>query len=106
MKLYWTETAIIAGFTLRRLARLTRADRVLWAVFSWDWLKKVHSVGSFFFELYGANYICAALLFMIIASAVSFLVDSAKPPRLGPDGKPTDPVFSIIGGRYARIVII
>jgi Family of unknown function (DUF6498) len=142
LMLYWTETAIIAGFTLLRLSRLSGPERgeitvngkpqdasqfmlvgffalhagififvhliLLWAFFSWDWLKKVHGVGSFFFELYGANYIWAALLFMVIASAVSFLVESGKPAErsVGADGKATDRVLPIVGGLYARIVIM
>jgi len=142
LMLYWTETAIIAGFTLLRLSRLSGPERgeitvngkprpatefmlvgffalhsgafilvhlfFLWIFFSGDWLKKVHGVGSFFFELYGASYVWAALLFLIIASAISFLVDSANPPQrsAAPGAKPVDPVGAIVGGLYARIVIM
>src|SRR6266545_3735035 len=142
LMLYWMETAIIAGWTLLRLARLSDSERgeitvngrprpatefmlvgffamhaglfifvhlvLLWAFFSWDWLKKVRGVGSFFFELFMANYVWVALLFMNVASGVSFLVDSAEPRRrsAGTGGKATDPVFSIVGGLYALIVIM
>ena len=142
LMLYWTETAIIAGFTLLRLSKLSAPERgeitvngkprpatefalvgffalhaglfifvhfvLLWAFFSWDWLKKVHGVGSFFYELYGANFVWAALLFMIIASVISFLVYSAQPSQrsAAPGEKATDPVLPIVGGLYARIVIM
>src|SRR5436190_4040571 len=142
LMLYWTETAIIAGFSLLRLSRLSGPERgeitvngkprpatefmlvgffalhagifilvhlfFLWIFFSHEWLKKVHGVGSFFYELYGANYIWAALLFLIIASAISFMVHSANPPQrsAAPGAKLFDPVGAIVGGLYARIVIM
>ena len=122
LMLYWTETAIIAGFTLLRLSKLSGPERgeitvngkpqpatpfslvgffalhaglfifvhfvMLWAFFSWDWFKKVHGVGSFFYQLYGANFVWAALLFcrrraVIVrppaALSVSVSVPSAAP---------------------------
>ena len=47
------------------------------------------------------NYVWVALLFMIIASAVSFLIDAARPRE-----KASDPVGRIVGALYARIVIM
>jgi hypothetical protein len=142
LMLYWMETAIIACWTLLRLARLSASDRgeitvngrprpasqfalvgffafhsgvfilvhllFLWVFFSQDWLKKVHGVASFFSELFVVNNIWVALIFMFIASGISFLVDSAEPPQraAGQAGKKSDRVGSIVGGLYARIVIM
>jgi len=135
LMLYCMETAVIAGFTLLRLARLSGPERgeitvngqpraasqfmlvgffalhsgvfilvhlfFLWIFFSHDWLKKVHGVASFFSELFLVNYVWVALLFMIIASAVSFLIDAARPREKAPDR-----VGRIVGALYARIVIM
>jgi hypothetical protein len=47
----------------------------LWALFSWQWFKKVHGIGSFFYELLIANGIWLALILYFVASWVSYLVD-------------------------------
>jgi len=154
LMLYWMETAIIAFFTLLRIARLapnapqarsrassTRYGEItingrpqkasqfalvgffalhagafilvhllfLWLFFSREWLKKVHGVGSFFYELFVANYVWAALLFLIIASGVALLIESTQrlpPPASAPTEKPADPVGTIVGSLYLRIVIM
>jgi len=82
---------------------------LLWAFFSYDWLKKVHGIGSFFFELFVANYVWVGLVFVIIAGAVAFLVDNAARQQSQAAGAPatgSDPVGAIIAGLYVRIVIM
>src|SRR4051794_21120178 len=141
LMLYWMETAIIAGFTLLRVARLSAPARgeitvngrprpatrfalvgffafhsgvfilvhllFLWIFFSGDWLKKVHGVASFFSQLFVVNYVWVALVFLVIASGIWFVVDGAEPQRpAGEAGKKYDPVGAIVGGLYARIVIM
>src|SRR5262249_42559228 len=142
LMLYWMETAIIAGFTLLRLARLPASARgeitingrprpatrfalvgffafhstafilvhlfFLWILFSSDWLKKVHGVASFFSQLFVVTYVWVALVFLVIASTIAFLVDAAEPPQrpAGEAGKGTDAVGAIVGGLYLRIVIM
>ena len=145
LMLYWMETAVIAFWTMMRLARLDAADRgeitvngkrraasrvalvgffafhasafilvhllFLWLFFSGEWLKKVHGFRGFFYELLGANYVWVALVFLMIASAVSFLIDSRlrhAPPgaAAGTVHAGNDAVGAIVGGLYARIVIM
>jgi hypothetical protein len=137
--LYWIETVVIAFWTIRRLARLPGEQKkpnaapfnlaefftlhagmfigvhfiLLWAFFSYDWFRKVHGVGSFFFELFIANGVWVAIVCMLVLHAISYLVD-AKPGHDG--GAPRhlvqtsarttgDPVMPIIGGLYVRIII-
>jgi Family of unknown function (DUF6498) len=95
---FWTirRLALLPGDQMPR-ARIKRADRVefsmagfvtlhagifitvhfvlLWAFFSYGWFKKVHGVGSFFFELFVANGIWAAMLLMALFHWVSFRTD-------------------------------
>src|SRR5215475_8034392 len=78
----------------------------LWIFFSHDWLKKVHGAASFFSELFLVNYVWAALLFMFIASGISFLVDSARPRSASQAENASDPVGRIVGALYAGIVIM
>ncbi len=94
-------------FALHSSAFITVHLFFLWIFFSREWLKKVHGVGSFFYELLGANYVWAALVFPIIASGVSFLIDSASQSQpASQTGKPGDAVGGIVGGLYVRIVIM
>jgi hypothetical protein len=89
----------------------------LWVMFSWDWLKRVHGLASFFDELLVANGLWLALIFMFVAGWISYLTSATtdpttdlsmaateKTPAQTPTGK-SDPVGSIIGGLYGRIVI-
>ena len=91
----------------------------LWVLFSGDWLKKVHGFASFWYELFVANGLWIALIFMFVAGWISYLVSTppAYPRKmergLYPKKKITpaaevagDPVGSIIGGLYVRIVIM
>jgi hypothetical protein len=137
--LYWAETAIIACWTMLRLAQLDASERgkisvngherpatrlglvgffaghasafivvhaiFLFAFFSSEWFKKVHGVGDFFYELWGASYIWTALVFLMIASGFSFFIWSRTPRAPlapGADG----PVGAIVGGLYTRIVVM
>jgi hypothetical protein len=91
----------------------------LWALFSWQWFKKVHDIASFFYELFIANGIWLALILFFVASWVSYLVDRkpAYTQRVERKVYPnkvaewqakhrTDGVGPIIGMLYARIVIM
>jgi hypothetical protein len=91
----------------------------LWVLFSSEWLKKVHGVASFFDELFVANGLWIALIFMFVAGWISYLVSTppAYPRKiergLYPKKKVApaaeiagDPVGAIIGGLYVRIVIM
>jgi hypothetical protein len=92
----------------------------LWALFSWQWFKKVHGIDSFFYELFIANGIWVALLLFFAASWVSFRIDS-KPAYTGRVERKVYPnkvaewqakhsadfaVGPIVGMLYARIVIM
>jgi len=102
--LYWIETVMIAYWSIRRVALLPAEQALrakgrigvtdgmtgfftlhagifisvhfvlLWAFFSYPWFKKVHGVGSFFFQLLIANGVWAALL-MALFHWVSFRTD-------------------------------
>jgi Family of unknown function (DUF6498) len=138
LMLYWTETVIVAFWTLRRLARLSADERgtltvngnvrpatafslvgffalhsgafilghllFLWLFFSSAWLKTIHGVGDFFYGLFVANGIWAALALFFITHWVSYLVgQNARPERPADRSKP-DPVGGIVGPLYVRIV--
>jgi len=99
---------LVGFFTLHAGLFITVHLILLWAFFSYDWLKKVHGVGSFFFELLVANYVWVGLVFVILASAVAFLVDSAarQPQAAGTTEEGSDQVGPIVAGLYVRIVIM
>jgi hypothetical protein len=90
----------------------------LWAFFSWDWIKRVHGVGSFFYELLVAHGVWVALLAMLLVHWIAYLteprpgyairVESGVGRRLarGQTRETGDPVMPIIGGLYVRIVIM
>jgi len=91
----------------------------LWVLFSGEWLKRVHGFASFWDELFVANGIWIALLFMFVSGWIGYLV-SAPPAyprkmerglypkkRLAPVPDANgDSVGSVIGGLYVRIVIM
>ena len=128
LMLYWIETVVVAFWTIRRLVRLQSEQPsetgpgafslagfftlhagmfigvhfiFLWALFSWDWLKKVHGVGSFFHELFVAQGVWVALLGMLILHWLEYL--TAPKPKRESGGDGTMPV---VGGLYVRIVIM
>jgi len=103
-----SQFALVGFFTLHSGAFISVHLLFLWLFFSHEWLKKVHAVGDFFYELMGANYVWVALVFLFIASAISFLIDSALRSQqpVAQAGKPVDAVGAIVGGLYARIVIM
>jgi hypothetical protein len=78
----------------------------LWALFSDEWLKNVHSARDFFYGLFVAHGLWIGLLMMFVTHLVSFLVNPKPVPETTADGKKSDPVGSIVGGLYARIVIM
>jgi len=106
LMLYWTETVIIAFWSLMRLSKLPE-DRLgtmtvngreqpatrkgllwffathagafilahllfLWALFASGWLKNVHGAGGILHELFVANGIWLALIFMFVAGWIGF----------------------------------
>jgi hypothetical protein len=130
LMLYWIETVVIAFWTICRLARLPEEEQrnaqrnpaafglagffalhagifitvhfvFLWAFFSYDWFKKVHGIGGFFYQLVIANGIWVAILLMLIVHSVSFFAEREPTARASGDR-----VMPIIGGLYARIVIM
>ena len=145
LMLYWFETVMIAYGAIRRIALLPEEKTLrakgrigfidgqtgfftlhagifiavhfilLWAFFSWNWFKKVGGIASFFFELFVANGIWAALLLMALVHWASFrtdpLVAGARPgaspaivqarERAGDNG-----VMPIVAGLYTRIFIM
>ena len=103
-----SQFALVGFFALHSGAFISVHLLFLWLFFSHEWLKKVHGVGDFFYELIGANYVWVALVFLFIASAISFLIDSAQRSQqpISQAEKPVDAVGAIVGGLYARIVIM
>jgi hypothetical protein len=88
---------------------------LLWAFFSYSWFKKVHGVGSFFFELLVANGVWAALLLMALFHWVSFRTDplvsgarqSASPAIVqARDRAAGTGIAPILVGLYTRIIIM
>ena len=89
----------------------------LWVLFSGDWLKKVHGLGSFMDELFIANGLWLALIFMVVAGWISYLANASEAyPRamekglypkkkIGP-GESGDAVGAVVGGLYVRIVVM
>jgi hypothetical protein len=91
----------------------------LWVLFSGEWLKKVHGFASFLDELFIANGLWLALIFMFVSGWISYLVSASqgypRPLERGLYPKKTlaptpesggDTVGSIVGGLYVRIVIM
>jgi uncharacterized protein DUF6498 len=90
----------------------------LWALFSGDWLKKVHGPASFFRELVLTNGIWAALLFFFVAAWIAFLVDSQTRFARGVEQKlrssrvvaraaeKGDAVGGVVAALYIRIFIM
>jgi hypothetical protein len=145
LMLYWFETVMIAYWAIRRIGllpdeqTLRAKDRpgflhsqtgfftlhagifiavhfiLLWAFFSWNWFKKVSGIATFFFQLFVANGIWAALLLMALFHWVSFrtdpLVAGARPgasPAIvqAREQAAGRGVMPIVGGLYARIFIL
>jgi hypothetical protein len=135
---FWTirRLALLPGDQMPR-ARIKKADSVefsmasfvtlhagifitvhfvlLWAFFSYSWFKKVHGVGSFFFELLVANGIWAALLLMAVVHWVSFrtdplVADARHGATIGlvhaQQSTGEQSVTPIVLGLYARIFIM
>jgi hypothetical protein len=141
LMLYWTETIILAFWTLMRLSRLAKEEcgtftvngRVqpatpfglvgffsvhsgafilghllfLWLLFSGEWLKNIHSARDFFYGLFVAHGIWAALLMFFVMHAAAFLANPhpAPAPKKAGAEKP-DPVGGIVATLYVRIVIM
>jgi hypothetical protein len=145
LMLYWFETVMIAYWAIRRIGLLPDEQTLrtkgrpgflhsqtgfftlhagifiavhfvlLWAFFSWNWFKKVSGIATFFFQLFVANGIWAALLLMALFHWVSFRTDplvagtrpGASPAivqareRAGSNG-----VMPIVAGLYTRIFIL
>jgi hypothetical protein len=88
----------------------------LFVMFSGEWLKKVHGVGSFFSELLLANGVWVALLVMFAAGWISYLLreEPSYPrtmerglyPKAVKDSQAGDAIGAVIGGLYVRIVVL
>jgi Family of unknown function (DUF6498) len=92
----------------------------LWAIFSGEWLKKVHGPASFFGELFLANGLWIALVFFLLSGWIAFRIDTrpAFQDRLDAKLHSTklveraqkkaggDAVGAVVGGLYIRIVIM
>jgi uncharacterized protein DUF6498 len=82
----------------------------LWVFFSSEWLKNIHSVGEFFYGLFVAHGIWAALLLFLVMHAVAFLANPhpLPSPRTGKSdkGEKPDTVGGIIAALYIRIVVM
>ena len=78
----------------------------LWALFSGEWLKNIQNVHDFFYGLFVVHGLWIGLLMMFVTHLVSFLVNAKPVAETTADGKKSDPVGGIVGGLYARIVIM
>ena len=145
LMLYWFETVMIAYWTIRRIALLPEEQALkakgktglidgqtsfftlhagifiavhfilLWAFFSWNWFKKVSGIATFFFQLFIANGIWAALLLMLLFHWVSFrtdpLVAGARPNASSSvvqarDRAAGSGIMPIVAALYTRIFIM
>lgn len=105
-------------FTLHAGAFIAVHLLFLWGLFSWEWLKKVHGVTSFFDALFVANGLWIALVLMFVAGWIAYLVSSSQgypramerglypKKKLAPADGSSDAVGAIVGGLYVRIVIM
>jgi len=110
--------ALTAFFTLHAGIFIGVHFIFLWVFFSYAWFKKVHGVGSFFFQLFIANGVWVVLLLMLFVHWISYLTDpkpeiavrveSGVARRIAQARKREtgDRVMPIIGGLYVRIVIM
>lgn len=89
----------------------------LWVLFSGEWLKKVHGFASFMDELFVANGLWLALVFMFVSGWISYLANASEaypramerglyPKKKVVPGESGDTVGSVIGGLYVRIVVM
>ena len=92
----------------------------LWAIFSGEWLTKVHGPASFFRELFVANGLWLGLLFFLIAGWVSFRTEAKPAFQRRLEGKLQstklveqaqkktggDAVGAVVGTLYTRIFIM
>ena len=114
-----TRKMLCGFFTLHAGAFLAVHLLFLWVLFSGEWLKKVHGFASFWHELFIANGLWLALLFMFVSGWIAYRISASQGyPRAierglyprktlaqAPDGG-GDTVGSIVGGLYVRIVIM
>ena len=115
-----TRTMLCGFFMLHAGAFISVHLLFLWILFSGEWLKKVHGFASFWHQLFIANGLWLALLFMFVSGWIASYRISASQgyPRAiergiyprktlaqAPDGG-GDTVGSIVGGLYVRIVIM
>jgi hypothetical protein len=70
-----TSTELVRFFSAHAGMFIAAHLLFLWALFSSEWLKKVHGVGSFFYELLVTNGLWFALLFFLVAGWVAYLTD-------------------------------
>jgi Family of unknown function (DUF6498) len=106
----------MAGFfTLHAGIFITVHFILLWAFFSYPWFQKVHGIGSFFFQLFIANGVWAALLLMALFHWVSFRTDplvSGARAGVSPtlvqarDRAAGTGIAPILVGLYTRIIIM
>ena len=114
-----THTTLCGFFTLHAGMFIFVHLVFLWVLFSGDWLKKVHGVAGFFDELFIADGLWLALIFMFVSGWIAYRVSTSQGyPRamergLYPNKKiapaaeaGADSVGSIVGGLYVRIVIM
>ena len=115
-----TGPALTGFFTLHAGAFIAVHLLFLFVLFSGEWLKRVHGVGSFFSELFLVNGIWLALLVMFLAGWIAYLVKETpvyprkmerglyprKVVAQEPQSQTGDAVGSVIGGLYVRIVIM
>ena len=145
LMLYWTETVIVAFWTIVGITRVP-VDQLgtinvggrlrpathkllcgyftlvaslfilghlafLWLMFSGEWLKKVPGTSSILRELYVADGLWLALIFMFVSGWISYLTSPPVVPRQR-DAKQTTPeegsdaVGEIVGGLFVRIAIM
>lgn len=114
-----TRTMLCGFFTLHAGAFISVHLLFLWILFSGEWLKKVHGFASFWHQLFIANGLWLALLFMFVSGWIAYRISASQGyPRAiergiyprktlaqAPDGG-SDAVGSIVGGLYVRIVIM
>jgi Family of unknown function (DUF6498) len=114
-----TRKMLCGFFTLHAGAFIAVHLLFLWVLFSGEWLKKVHGVASFFDELFVANGLWIALVFMFASGWIAYRISASQGyPRAIERGlypkktlaqasdNASDTVGSIVGGLYVRIVIM
>jgi hypothetical protein len=150
LMLYWLETAIIAFWTITRIATMPRGALAdlqfgesrrtlspvamaafftahagvfmgvhflfLWELFSGEWSRKIHGIGSFVDQMVIGTGLWVPLLALFIGRGALMLFDAAAPYLRGrlrlaandnePQASVLGPGESIVFGLYIRIVIM